>query len=160
MTKGTDPETRPEWNHGVALRPPPFVVDDGFRTELEPRTLRASLSVSTRPTWRLLDGVLPLQRRANASNKESHWLMSWPISHRYRADLEVREMQSEVIDVCLQAFLLRKPPRQPCSSRWPIHAGVQNFVLQIACCCSRSRLSLRAVDVVLCRHEAGTVQPG
>ena len=49
------------------LRSAPVVVDDGVRTEWEPPTLRAATSVSTRPSGRLLDGFLPLQRRANAS---------------------------------------------------------------------------------------------
>ena len=46
------------------LRSAPVVVDVGLRTEWEPPTLRAALWVSTRQSWRLHDGLLPLQRRA------------------------------------------------------------------------------------------------
>ena len=45
------------------LRSAPVVVDVGVRTEWEPPTLRAALSVSTRPSGRLLDGFVPLRRR-------------------------------------------------------------------------------------------------
>ena len=65
-----DPETRAEWMKVLRyghLRSAPVVVDAGVRTEWEPPTLRAAMSVSTRPSGRLLDGFLPLQRRANAS---------------------------------------------------------------------------------------------
>ena len=46
------------------LRSTPVVVDGGLRTEWEPPTLRAALWVSTRPTWRLLDGLLPLHNES------------------------------------------------------------------------------------------------
>ena len=54
---------------GVTLRPPPVCTGRGvgLRTEWEPPTLRAALWLSTRRSWRLLDGFLRLQRRANAS---------------------------------------------------------------------------------------------
>ena len=61
-----DPETRAEWMKVLRyghLRSAPVVVDACVRTEWEPPTLRAALSVSTRPSGRLLDGFLPLQRR-------------------------------------------------------------------------------------------------
>ena len=43
------------------FRSAPVVVDVGLRTEWEPPTLRAALCVSTRRSWRLLDGLFPLQ---------------------------------------------------------------------------------------------------
>ena len=49
-----DPETRAEWMKVLRyghLRSAPVVVDVGIRTGWEPPTLRAALSVSTRPTW-------------------------------------------------------------------------------------------------------------
>ena len=49
-----DPETRAEWMKVLRyghLRSAPVVVDVGVRTGWEPPTLRAALSVSTRPTW-------------------------------------------------------------------------------------------------------------
>ena len=54
----------------VTLRPPPVCTGrDGrwLRKEWEPPTLLAALSISTRRSWRLLDGLLPLRRRAIAS---------------------------------------------------------------------------------------------
>ena len=41
------------------LRSAPVVVDTCVRTEWEPPTLRAALSVSTRLTWAPLDGASP-----------------------------------------------------------------------------------------------------
>ena len=49
------------------LRSAPVVVDVGLRTEWEPPTFLAALWLSTRGSWRLPDGFLPLQRRANSS---------------------------------------------------------------------------------------------
>ena len=49
-----DPETRAEWMKVLRyghLRSAPVVVDACLRTEWEPPTLRAALSISTRPTW-------------------------------------------------------------------------------------------------------------
>ena len=65
-----DPVRRPEWmtvSRYGHLRSAPVVVDVGLRTEWEPPTLRAALWVSTRQSWRLLDDLLLLQRRALAS---------------------------------------------------------------------------------------------
>ena len=59
-----DPETRAEWMTVLRyghLRSAPVVVDVGVRTEWEPPTLRAALWFSTRQSWRLLDGFLPLR---------------------------------------------------------------------------------------------------
>ena len=50
------------------LRSAPVVVDVGVRTEWEPPTLRAALVGLHAPDMgRLLDGLLPLRRRAIAS---------------------------------------------------------------------------------------------
>ena len=57
-------------DEGVTLRPPPVCtsrVDACVRTEWEPPTLRAALSVSTRPSGRLLDGFVPLRRRKSVT---------------------------------------------------------------------------------------------
>ena len=65
-----DPERQVEWTTVLRnghLRSAPVVVDVGLRTEWEPPTLHTALWVSTRQSWRLLDGLLPLRRRASAS---------------------------------------------------------------------------------------------
>ena len=65
-----DPETRAEWMKVLRyghLRSAPVVVDACVRTEWEPPTLRAALSVSTRPSGRLLDGFVPLRRRKSVT---------------------------------------------------------------------------------------------
>ena len=68
--KGTDPgtELNGEWCRAAAtsgLHQSWWTVVT--RTAWEPPALRAALWVSTRQSWRLLDGLLPLRRRANAS---------------------------------------------------------------------------------------------
>ena len=63
-----DPVRRAEWMTVLRyghLRSAPVEVDVGLRTEWEPPTLRAALWVSTRHSWRLLDGFLPLRDEGN-----------------------------------------------------------------------------------------------
>ena len=64
-----DPVRRAEWmtvlRHGH-LWSAPVVVEVYARSGNRPHSVQPLLD-SARPTWRLLDGFLPLQRRANAS---------------------------------------------------------------------------------------------
>ena len=65
-----DPVRRAEWMTVLRyghLRSAPVVVDACVRKEWEPPTLLAALSISTRQSWRLLDGFLPLRRCTNTS---------------------------------------------------------------------------------------------
>ena len=65
-----DPETRAEWMKVLRyghLRSAPVVVDVGIRTGWEPPTLRAACPSPRARHGRLLDGFLPLRRRAHAS---------------------------------------------------------------------------------------------
>ena len=62
------PVRRAEWMTVLRyghLRSAPVVVDASLRTEWEPPALRAALWVSTRQSWRLLDGFLPLRDEGN-----------------------------------------------------------------------------------------------
>ena len=49
------------------LRSAPVVVGGGLRTEWEPPALRAALWLSTRRSWRLLDGLFPLPTRTSVN---------------------------------------------------------------------------------------------
>ena len=87
VTTGTDPETRAGWNN---------ILHRSWWTAVYARRGSRMRSVqpcvdSTRQTWRLLDGFLPLQQRANAS--------ALP--------------KSETIAICSQAFELYRPLGRP-----------------------------------------------
>ena len=67
---GSAADWRSPRNDSVSLRPPPVCTGRGgrwLRKEWEPPTLLAALSISTCQSWCLLDGLLPLRRRAIAS---------------------------------------------------------------------------------------------
>ena len=88
-----DPETRAEWMTVLRcghLRSAPVVVDVGVRTGWEPPTLRAALSVSTRPTWApsRWRPASPTTRTRVCAATDLVWL-------RARRSKTSREMQSE-----------------------------------------------------------------